>query len=330
MPGPLVVVAAGILFAAFGWAGDAGVDLIAPVPAGIPIPSLPSFADVGALIPGALAIAVMAFLESAAVARGIRRPGETAIDSNQELFATSAANVVGSLFQTLPAAGGFSQSAVNQNSGARSQVSSLVTVVLAVLVGLFLGPVLSLLPQATLASLVFVAVFGLIDVSALARLWRIRRSEFWLALATAVVGLTAGLLSAVAVGVVATILLVLHSLNRPRLSVTDERGDRIAVRLLVPLYTANVLATEQAALALAASREGLRVLALDMSVIEDTSSTVLDTLADLDRELAALGVELRIGALPERSTAIAERTEWFRGLMEEGRVFATTVDAMAA
>jgi MFS superfamily sulfate permease-like transporter len=326
VPGPLVVVAAGILLAAFGVLPDAGVELIAPVPAGLPLPGLPSLTDVGALLPGALAIGVMAFLESAAVARGIRKAGETPIDSNQELFATSAANVVGSFFSTLPAAGGFSQSAVNQNAGARSQVSSLVTVALAVLVGLFLGPVLSLLPQATLAALVFVAVFGLIDIGALVRLWRIRRSEFWLAAVTAAVGLTVGLLPAVAVGVVITILVVLHGLNRPRLRVTETRDGVIAVKLLVPLYTANVLGTEQAVIALAASTPGIRVVVLDLSVIEDTSTTVLDTLADLDGELAGTGVELRVAALPDDSTAVADRTEWFHALRASGRVFAT-VDA---
>ncbi|MGO7984019.1 SulP family inorganic anion transporter, partial [Rhizobium johnstonii] len=82
----------------------------------------------------------------------------------QELLATSVASIAGSFFQTMPAAGGFSQSAVNQAAGAKSQVSSLVTVALALLVALFLGPVLSNLPQATLASMVIVAVIGLIDI----------------------------------------------------------------------------------------------------------------------------------------------------------------------
>ena len=107
--------------------------------AGLPCPSLPTSLRSARSIPGALAIAVMAFLESAAVARGIRRPSEPQIDSNQELLATGAANVAGAFFTTMPAAGGFSQSAVNQSAGARSQLATLVTVGLAVLVALFLG-----------------------------------------------------------------------------------------------------------------------------------------------------------------------------------------------
>ena len=72
--------------------------------------------------------------------------------------------MAGAFFQAVPAAGGFSQTLVNVGAGARTQVSGLVTAAVAVLVALFLAPVLSDLPEATLASVVLVAVIGLIDV----------------------------------------------------------------------------------------------------------------------------------------------------------------------
>lgn len=330
VPGPLIVVVGGILLVAFAGIEEAGVELIAPVPQGFPAPELPSFANLGALLPGALAIAIMAFLESAAVARGIRRPGEPQVDSNQELFATGAANTLGSFFQVLPAAGGFSQSAVNQGAGARTQLSTLVTVVLAVLVALFLGPVLSLLPQATLAALVFVAVIGLIDVRALIRFWRISRTDFWITTVTAFVGLTAGLLLAVLVGILATFGAVLRELNRLRVDVGEAVGDVLPVRLLGPLYTANVLANENAVLDAARAHPGVRALALELTRMSVTSITVLDTLADLDRELAALGIELRVAAVPEAGAAVARRTSWFAGLEAEGRSYPTLADAVAS
>lgn len=321
IPGPLIVVAGGILLVAFSGAQAAGVSVIAPVPQGLPLPSLPALGDIVDLIPGALAIAVMAFLESAAVARGIRAAGEKQIDSNQELLATSAASLAGSFFSTLPAAGGFSQSAVNLAAGARSQLSTLVTVAFAVLVALFLGPVLSLLPEATLASMVFVAVIGLIDVPALVRLARINRPDFWTALATAVVGLTAGLLPAVAVGVIATLLLILTELSKVRVTSGKRRGPVLAVSVGGPLYTANVLETEEAVLAAAADAGGLSAVVLDLGRMATTSVTVLDVLADLDRELASQGVQLRIAAVPDAALLIARRTSWFRGLEADGRVF---------
>ncbi|GAA1954683.1 SulP family inorganic anion transporter [Agromyces allii] len=330
VPGPLIVVAAGILLVAFAGIDDAGVELIAPVPQGFPVPELPSFAHIGELLPGALAIAIMAFLESAAVARGIRKPGETQIDSNQELFATGAANTIGSFFQVVPAAGGFSQSAVNQGAGARTQLASIVTVVLAVLVALFLGPILSLLPQATLAALVFVAVIGLIDIGSLVRFWRISRNDFWIAVVTAAVGLSAGLLLAVAVGIVATLGVVLHELNRVRVDVEEPSGEVLPVRLVAPLYTANVLAHENAVLAAVEEHPGVRSVALELTRQGAVSITVLDTLADLDRELRGQGVELRLAAVPEAGAATARKGRWFADLEREGRVYPTLVEAVAA
>lgn len=323
VPGPLIVVAAGILLVAFGGAREAGVELIAPVSQAFPLPVLPSLGHVFQLIPGALAIAVMAFLESAAVARGIRDTADPRIDSNRELFAVGVANLIGGWFQVLPAAGGFSQSAVNKAAGARSQLAAIVTVVLALLIGLFLGPVISLLPQATLAALVFVAVFGLIDVKDLALLWRVSRRDFAIAVATTVIGLTAGLLAAVAVGVLFTLVLLLAALNRPRIHAETATDGRMTVTLLGPLYTANVLATEQAVLdAVEASARvaPLNELTLDCSTMQDISATVILALQDLDRELAGRGVVLRIGSLPSASRTVAERTKWFQALEAAGRV----------
>ncbi|CAM5522987.1 SulP family inorganic anion transporter [Leifsonia shinshuensis] len=323
VPGPLIVVAAGILLVAFGGLRSAGVELITPVSQAFPLPTLPSLDHVFQLIPGALAIAVMAFLESAAVARGLRELDDPRIDSNRELLATAMANLIGGWFRTLPAAGGFSQSAVNKSAGARSQLAALVTVVLALLIGLFLGPVISLLPQATLAALVFVAVFGLIDVKDLVLLWRVSRRDFAVAMATAVIGLTAGLLAAVGVGVLFTLVLVLAALNKPRVRVDETEGGRLAVSLLGPLYTANVLATEQAILdATDAARAAGEVteLTLDCSPLQDISVTVILALQNLDQELAGRGVRLRVRGLPAAARAIAARTKWFRGMEAEGRV----------
>ena len=329
VPGALVVVVAGILLVAFAGLDDAGVDLIDPVVSGLPLPGLPDFSTLPALLPGALAIAVMAFLESAAVARGIRRPSEPQVDSDQELFATGAANVAGAFFTTMPAAGGFSQSAVNQSAGAKTQLSTLVTVTLAVLVALFLGPVLSLLPQATLAALVFVAVVGLIDVPELVRWARISRRDFWLALAVALVGLSAGLLAAVAVGVVTTLVMVLRELNTPRLEIEARRGDAIAVHLLRAVYTASVLENEQALVALAA-RERATAVVLDLERQYIMTMTVLDMLADLDRDLAHHGVVLHLAALPESAAVVAQKTQWYQALEDAGRVHATVEAGLMA
>ena len=316
VPAPLVVVVAGMVVAAFTPATDAGLRLIAPVPSGLPGLVVPDLDVASALVPGALAIAVMAFLESASVARGIREPRDPQIDSNRELLATGAANVVGAFTNTLPAAGGFSQSAVNRRAGARSQLSAIVTALLAVLVALVLAPLLELLPQATLAAMVFVAVVGLVDVRGMARLARINRVEFWIAVVVAGIGLVAGLLPAVAAGVLITLGLVLHELNRPRLTVIP--GVETRVVLDVPLYTANVLGVQRAIED--AVTPDVETVVLDASIIRVASVTVLDSLAELDRALAQHGVRLEISGLAGEPLEMARRTAWWRGLEGEGRI----------
>ncbi|GAA5209916.1 SulP family inorganic anion transporter [Microbacterium kyungheense] len=331
VPGTLIVVVGGILLSAFTGMTAAGVALIDPVPSGFPLPSLPDFTHLPELVPGALAIAIMAFLESAAVARGIRKATEPQVDSNQELFATGAANVVGSFFTTMPAAGGFSQSAVNQNAGAKTLLSTIVTVALAILVALFLGPVLSLLPQATLAAMVFVAVMGLINIPELVRWARISRIDFWIALVVALIGLSAGLLPAVAIGVVMTLVLVLREVNIPKLDITGREGDALAVHLGRGLYTANAAENARAIVALATSQTPpVDAVVLDVERLDIVTVTILDALEDLDRELTQLGIVLHLVRLPEKATAIARKTPWFEGLERAGRVHDTVDEGLAA
>ncbi|MFJ6531784.1 SulP family inorganic anion transporter [Microbacterium sp. NPDC091662] len=331
VPGTLVVVVGGILLVGLAGIDRLGVDLIAPVPSGMPVPGIPDFGQAVALVPGALAIAVMAFLESAAVARSLRKATEPQIDSDQELFATGAANTVGAFFGTMPAAGGFSQSAVNQSAGARSQVATVVTVVLAVLVALFLGPVLSLLPEATLAAMVFVAVAGLINIPELVRWARISRVDFWIALSVAILGLTAGLLPAVAVGVVVTLVLVLREVNVPKATIVGSDAGVLGVDLDRGLYTANAMANERMLLeTVAAQGERTHALVLGLKQQEVMTITVLDALENLDRELSQLGVVLHLAALPEAAKTVAERTHWFAGLESTGRVHDSVQEGMTA
>ncbi|MEV8251366.1 SulP family inorganic anion transporter [Microbacterium sp. NPDC076768] len=330
-PSFLLVVTGGILLVWVAEIDQLGVSLIEPVPSGLPIPQLPDLSLVEALIPGALAIAVIAFLESAAVARALRSRTDQQINSDQELLAAGAANAIGSFFSAMPAAGGFSQSAVNDRAGARSQVAGLLTVFLALLVALFFGPVLSLLPEATLAAVVFVAVASLINIPELVRWFSLSRIDFWIALMVAVVGLVAGLLVAVAVGVFATLLLVLHELNIPRLSIQSRSGDAIVIRLGTGLYTGNALANERAVVALVAAQpEATRAVVLDVRQLNILTVTVLDMLEELEHELAGMGIVLHLARLPSGASKIAAKTHWFAGLASEGRVHTSTEEGLVA
>ncbi|MEV0673292.1 SulP family inorganic anion transporter [Mycobacterium sp. NPDC050441] len=335
VPGPLVVAAFGIAGSTFGGLTNMGVKLIPAVPEGLPVPDLPTFAHTGHLLPGALAIAMMAFLETVSAARGIRRREDAQIDPDRELGALGLAAVAGAFFHALPPSGGFSQSQVNTRAGARSQVAGLVTASLAVVVALLLAPVLSKLPEATLGAMVLVPVLGLVEIGALRQLWRFNRREFALAVIVMTFALTVGLLPAVAVGVLLTLYSVLHNANRPHVVQivnrdgvsTDgpegelaEPADPLVLRPQVALYTANLRANTTMMRAIALSSDPRpKTLVVDLSRQLEVSSTILDGLRDLDADLAAAGVRVEFAAMPESARAIASRWPWWQDVERGGR-----------
>ncbi len=343
LPAPRVVVAGGIALGAFTRLPELGVSLIPEVPRGIPAPGLPALAHVPELVPGALAIALMAFLETLAVARGVRRLDEPQIDPNRELSATGLAAVFGAFFHSLPPSGGFSQTGMNLKSGARSQVSGLVTAALAVVVAVLLAPVLSELPQAILGALVLVAVIGLVDVKALGALYRFDKHEFALAAAVGILGLTAGLLPAVAAGVVLMLYSVLRELNKAHIAqLTEQDGrwvdgpenrlrasaDPLIIRSRVALYTANLRPNADSVRAIVTQCSPRpKTVVWDLSAQPAVSSTILDGLRDAEAELSDLRIVY--AALPEDVRRAAQRWPWWQKVEEENRYFATVDDAVS-
>ena len=349
VPGPLVVVALGIALVAFTDIEEHGLALIDEVPTGLPTPVLPVFGDVFDLLPGALAIAIMAFLETVLVARTNRQRSEPQIDTDQELLATGVAALAGGLTQTLPPAGGFSQSAVNMRSGAKSQLSGIVTAVLAVLVALFLAPLLDDLPSAVLAAMVMVAIVGLLSPAEIVRYARIDRAEMWVALVVAGVGLTGGMLLGVAVGVGLTLVLVVRNLNRPRVrplyarpeggwttvapSAVDETAHPgvLLLHLDGSLYTGNAQATLDDVVGRAQEADPpVHTVVLEGSVVLVVSVTMIDTFRAMQEELATDGTTLLLTGFPPETLEVMRRSRWFAEAEAAGLTQPTVDAALAA
>ncbi len=337
VPGPLVVIAVALAVSAVVSLPTHGVALIPTVPSGFPVPGVPRLdRHIVPLVPGALAIAVMAFLETIAVARTSRRAEDSPIEPDRELMALGLASVAGAFFHSLPPAGGFAQTSVNLRAGARSQISGLVMVVLAVLVALFVAPILSLLPQAVLGAVVVIAVTRLVDIDGLRRLYRLNPRECSGALGVALVGLAFGLIPAVAVAVAATLLMVLHVVNSPHVvqvvrhddcawieqpeNVALMPADPLVLRCLVPLYAANVR-PNISAIRKATLEADTPPTTLVLDLVRQTvlESTVLYLLVDLDLELSGAGIRLMISGLPDRTLRTVRRTEWWQEFEADGR-----------
>jgi high affinity sulfate transporter 1 len=316
VPAPLVTVAAGIALAAFGVLDGMGIQLVGKVQAGLPVFALPDLSLAEQLWPGALGIALMSFVETAAAGRAFALPGESRPKANQELVALGAANLAGSLFQIMPAGGGTSQTAVNRGAGAQSQVAGLVAAAVVVATLLFLAPLFGMMPQPVLAAVVVVASIGLISPAEFRSILRVRSMEFRWALIAMIGVMVIGTLKGILVAVVVSILaLTIHTNRRPVYVLGRKPGTTTFFRPLSPEHPEDevfpgllLLKIEGSVHFANASRIGEqiwplidqyqpRVLVLDCSAMPDIEYTALKMLTEAEVKLRSAGITLWLAAL---------------------------------
>jgi SulP family sulfate permease len=220
VPGALVVVVAGLAASALLDLGDRGVALVGDVPRGLPsvvIPDMDLVVDNAGLIGlASLAIVMIGFSQSAGDARYFAAKHGYRVDVNQESFAQGAANVGAGLVQGIPVSTSLSASSLNDSSGARSQVASLVTGGAVVLTLVVLAPLFSDLPKAVLGAVIIEAVVsGMMDVPELRRLFNVKQSDFWIAIAAIAGVVFAGVLAGVLIGVILSVIWLLRVVTSP-------------------------------------------------------------------------------------------------------------------
>jgi high affinity sulfate transporter 1 len=339
VPGPLVVVALGIALVGLTGLEGRGVALVGPVPGGLPRFELPDLAGVGALLPAAAGIALMSFIESISAARAFAARTDPPLDADRELLALGAANLAGGLFQAYPAGGGTSQTAVNDEAGARTQLAEVVTAAVAVLVLTVLAPLLADLAQPILGAIVLVAAVGLVDLAPLRRIRTIRRRDFWLGLVALAGVLAVGVLDGVLVAVLISLLVLLHELDHPRIVASQRVPGLLVVRPEGRLFFANARRVVDRIAAIAAEhRPAPRVVLLDLSAVNDLEITALERLADLAEDLHGQGRALWVAAPSQRPLEMLRRAAELLGRTDLQadtgrlgiRVFPSLDDAVAA
>ncbi len=217
LPGPLVAMALGIAASSFFNLGQHGVSVLGSIPAGLPgllIPELGG-ADLGHLMFGAAGLALISFNSGMVTARGFAVKNRYEIDSNQEFIALGVADLGAGLMQGFAVSGADSRTAVNDSMGGKSQVTSLVTAGLLVLVLLFLTSPLALLPIAILAAVLINAALGLFDLKYLRKLRSVSHQEFRLSLVASLGVITLGVLPGVVIAVGLAILQLLVKASKP-------------------------------------------------------------------------------------------------------------------
>ncbi len=219
-PIALFVVVLAIVVMTFTSLADSGVAIVGTLPAGLPALTPPSlrWSDVDGILPLALACFLLSYIESISAAKTLAAQHDEEVDPRQELLGLAAANAAVAFGQGFPVAGGLSQSAVNDKAGARTPLALVFASIALATCLLFLTELLRNLPTVVLASIVLVAVRGLIDIKALRYLWRVSRSEFSVSMVALVGVLLLGILKGVLVAAVASLLLLIAGTARPHVA----------------------------------------------------------------------------------------------------------------
>lgn len=199
---------------------DFGIATVGSLPAGLPELRLPSLRprDVDGILPMSAACFLLAYIEGVSSARAMAAKHDYEIRPRQELLALGAANLAVAFGQGFPVAGGLSQSAVSDKAGAKTPLALVVASLSLAVCLLFLAKLLSNLPTVVLASIVLVAVRGLIDLRALRRLWQISRFEFRIAMVALIAVLVLGILKGVLFAAIASLLMLLAGAARPHVA----------------------------------------------------------------------------------------------------------------
>ena len=222
IPGALIVTVSGIVITYVFRLDQLGLSIVQEVPSGLPSFGVPTVAQdrIGELFPIAMTLALIAFMEAISVAKAIEEKHKlNEVKPNQELIALGLSNVVGALFQSYPTTGGFSRTAVNDQAGANSTLSSFISAAIVGLTLLFLTPLFYYLPNTVLAAIIMVAVFGLIDFHYPRTLWKNRKDEFALLIFTFIITLTVGIKEGILFGVLLSLLLLVYRSSSPHFAV---------------------------------------------------------------------------------------------------------------
>ena len=218
IPNALIVVVIGILIMKFFGKSFSDVSIVKDIPSGLPnfgVPDL-DFEQIKELLPIALTLVMVGYLETISIGKSLEaKQDEYRIRPNQELIALGLSNIVGSFFKAYPTTSSFSRSAINQESGAKTGMAALVSVVMVVITLLFLTPLFYHLPKSVLAAIIIVAVFGLVNIKEAKFLWKANNLDFWLMLITFLATLLLGIKYGIIIGVGLSLTILIFRTSRP-------------------------------------------------------------------------------------------------------------------
>ena len=169
------------------------------------------------LVSAALALTIIALGQAMAIAKALAARTGQHIDANRECFGQGLANLAASASSGLVVCGSLNRSLPNLEAGARTPLAGVAAALWLVALVALAGPLLAWIPFAGVAALLLVVAWALVDQPAWHRAWRLDRSEFGVALVTALATLALRLEVAVLAGVMLSLVVYLYRMARPAL-----------------------------------------------------------------------------------------------------------------
>jgi SulP family sulfate permease len=299
------------------------------------------------LLPMALTLALVAFMEAISVAKAIEENHkEHIVDPNQELIALGSSNIVGSFFLSYPTTGGFSRTAVNDQAGAKTGMAALITALIVGLTLMFFTQWFYYLPKAVLASIIIVAVVNLIDFKFAVRLYKKRKDEFAILVLTFLATLFLGITKGIGMGIVISLLLLVYRASKPhhaflgRIGKTNyfkninrfpdevvQRDDLIILRFDAQLFFGNIqYFKELVSKAIEENENTVKGFIINMRAVNYIDSTASEQLYELILSLQQKGIRVMVvGAIgPARDLLIKSK---IIKILKKQNLFITSGDA---
>ena len=278
------------------------------------------------LLPTAIIISLLGFMEAIAIAKAMAAQTGQKIDPNQELIGQGLANICGSFGGSYSVSGSFSRSAVNLQAGAVSGISSVITSLVVVLTLFFFTPLLYHLPQATLAAVIMMAVIGLINVKGFVHAYKAQWYDGVISVGSFLVTLyfAPHLDKGIMVGVAFTMAVFLYKSMRPVVASLSMHEDKVlksaehyrlkgcrhisVVRFDGILFFANASYLDEQVAKFRTEQPDLRYILLDASGINDMDASGEEALAQVVNRLRSAGLGFAMCGIKGQVMAVMERT----------------------
>jgi SulP family sulfate permease len=339
---PMYVVVIGILVTSVMGLNDTqDLPIVGTIPAELPSITLVSISltELQAMLPSALLIAMVIFMESISIGSAMASKRREKIQPNQELVGLSLSNIGASLVGGFPVAGSFARTLVNFTSGARTQVASLITAVLLLVTLIGFAPLFYYLPKAVLSAIIIISALQLIDISGIRKSFAFSSSDAVTFSFTFLAVLTLGVESGVIIGVVISFVLLIRSSSRPHIAVVGRVGESehfrnimrhevktdpslLAVRIDESLYFVNTRYVETFLFNEVADKLDVKNVLMICTATNFIDASGLEMLEALCENLEEVGVTLHLAEVKGPVMDRLEETEFYTRM--KGEVFFTT------